>query len=214
MVTILKRRSAAAGAAPDAAGTDPSRTETQAEDRRGSRAKRRLAPVFATGAIVAGLAAAGCGGSGGGQQSGAYGSADYGSAATSSRAAAPSGSSGASVGLSRTALGRILVGSKGRTLYLFQKDTGTASTCAGACASVWPPLTTAGKAVASSGASAAKLGTTTRRDGTTQVTYNGHPLYYFAGDHAAGQTTGQGNPGFGAEWDVLSAAGNKIEMGD
>lgn len=88
-----------------------------------------------------------------------------------------------------------------------------ASTCNGACASVWPPLTTNGKPTAASGVSAAKLGTTKRSDGRTEVTYNGHPLYTFAGDSAPGQTTGQGNQGFGAEWDVLSAAGNKIEIG-
>jgi predicted lipoprotein with Yx(FWY)xxD motif len=209
MITVPKQRSAADGAAPDTAGTDASRTETRSETKHGSHAKRRLAPVLAAGAIVAGLAVAGCGGSGGSHQAGPYGSGT-----PRSSAPAPSVRNGASVGLGSTALGHILVDSKGRTLYLFQKDTGTASTCAGACASVWPPLTTAGKANASSGVSAAKLGTTTRSDGTTQVTYNGHPLYYFTGDHAAGQTTGQGNPGFGAEWDVLSAAGNKIEMGD
>jgi predicted lipoprotein with Yx(FWY)xxD motif len=88
-----------------------------------------------------------------------------------------------------------------------------ASECDGACASAWPPLTTTGKPIAGPGVSAAKLGTTKRSDGTTEVTYNGHPLNTFVGDSAPGQTTGQGNQGFGAEWDVLSSVGNKIEMG-
>jgi predicted lipoprotein with Yx(FWY)xxD motif len=126
--------------------------------------------------------------------------------------APPSASAGAgTVGLASTKLGQILVDSHGRTLYLFEKDTGTASTCYSACASVWPPLTTSGTPTAGPGLVAAKLGTTKRSDGQSEVTYNGHPLYYYVADTAPGQTTGQGLNQFGAGWDVLAPSGNKIE---
>jgi len=88
-----------------------------------------------------------------------------------------------------------------------------ASTCNGACASAWPSLTTASQPIAGPGLSASKLGTTRRSDGTSEITYNGHPQYTFTGDSAPGQTTGRGSDGLGAEWYVLSAAGNQIEMG-
>jgi predicted lipoprotein with Yx(FWY)xxD motif len=120
--------------------------------------------------------------------------------------------SGATVGTVKDPqLGTILVDAKGRTLYLFEKDQGVKSSCYGGCASVWPPLTTSGKPQAGPGASAALLGTTSRTDGTTQVTYNGHPLYYYVSDTQPGQTSGEGLNQFGAGWDVLSPAGNKIE---
>jgi predicted lipoprotein with Yx(FWY)xxD motif len=104
-------------------------------------------------------------------------------------------------------LGDILVNSTGRTLYLFQKDSGTQSACTGACAAAWPPLLDKGKLTAGSGADASRLGTTTRSDGADQVTYNGHPLYLYAGDKKAGDTNGQGSTGFGASWYALSPTG-------
>jgi predicted lipoprotein with Yx(FWY)xxD motif len=110
-------------------------------------------------------------------------------------------------------LGTFLVGSNGRTLYLFEKDKSTKSTCSGACAKAWPPLLTTGKPKASGSAKASLLGTTKRSDGTSQVTYKGHPLYYFVQDKSAGQTKGQGIDGFGAEWYVLAPSGKKIEHG-
>jgi predicted lipoprotein with Yx(FWY)xxD motif len=174
--------------------------------------KRRMAAARTWTSAVGGVAAvaiavAGCGGSSGGQNNASYGAP---SPTTSTSSAAASG--GASVALASSKLGKILVDSKGQTLYLFQADKGTASTCDGACASAWPPLATTGKPLAGPGVSASKLGTTKRSDGTTEVTYNGHPLYTFAGDQAPGQTTGEESDAFGAEWYVLSAAGNKIEM--
>jgi predicted lipoprotein with Yx(FWY)xxD motif len=126
-------------------------------------------------------------------------------------APAESGSSGASVALASSKLGRILVDGTGRTLYLFEADHTAKSKCSAACASVWPPLTTDGAPKAGSGVSAAKLGTTHRSDGTSEVTYNGHPLYTYAGDGRPGQTTGEGLDDFGAEWYVLSGAGDKVE---
>ena len=107
-------------------------------------------------------------------------------------------------------LGKILVDSKGRTLYLFQKDSGTTSTCTGACASAWPPLRSSGKPVVGAGLSASQVGTTARSDGKPQVTYNGHPLYLFQGDKNPGDTTGQGSAAFGAPWYALSSSGNAV----
>jgi predicted lipoprotein with Yx(FWY)xxD motif len=107
-------------------------------------------------------------------------------------------------------LGRILVDSKGITLYDFPPDRGTKSVCYGACAALWPPLVTHGKPVAGAGARAALLGTTKRKDGKLQVTYGGHPLYYFVSDRKPGQVTGQGVDQFGGPWWVLSAAGKEI----
>ena len=165
--------------------------------------KRRGWALAVAGVAAVALAVAGCGGSSDGQQMARYGAPSP---------TAPTKSSGAaSVGLASSGLGKILVDGEGRTLYLWEADTGTASTCAGACASAWPPLTTDGRPIAGPGVSASKLGTTKRNDGTTEVTYNGHPLYTFTGDSAPGQTAGQASDGFGAEWYVLSATGNALE---
>jgi len=119
-------------------------------------------------------------------------------------------SSGARVDIAKTNLGRILVGSKGITLYDFPPDKGKVSVCYGACAALWPPLISDGKPVAGPGARASLLGTTKRKDGKLQVTYGGHPLYYFVTDRKPGQTTGQGLNQFGAPWWVISPAGKEI----
>jgi predicted lipoprotein with Yx(FWY)xxD motif len=107
-------------------------------------------------------------------------------------------------------LGQVLVNDKGMTLYLFVADTGTASTCYTTCATIWPPVLTTGAPQAGAGAQASLLGTTTRTDGKVEVTYAGHPLYYFVQDKAAGDVTGQGIDGFGGLWWVLSPAGAAI----
>jgi predicted lipoprotein with Yx(FWY)xxD motif len=104
-------------------------------------------------------------------------------------------------------LGQILVDGKGMTVYLFVADTGTASTCYTSCAAAWPPVLTTGAPQAGAGATASLLGTTTRTDGKIEVTYAGHPLYYFVQDKAAGDTTGQGINGFGGLWWVLTPSG-------
>jgi predicted lipoprotein with Yx(FWY)xxD motif len=105
------------------------------------------------------------------------------------------------------ALGQILVGANGRTLYLFMADTGMTSRCAGSCAQNWPPLHTTGVPHAVGGVSQHLLGMTRRGDGTMQVTYNGHPLYYFIADTGPGMAGGEGINAFGAPWDVVNAAG-------
>ena len=103
-----------------------------------------------------------------------------------------------------------LTDSSGRALYLWTPDTKTTSMCSGACATAWPPLTAKGAPTASPGATASDLGTISRPDGTKQVTYAGHPLYYFAGDKAAGQTNGEGSNGFGAPWYLVAPSGQQI----
>jgi len=108
-------------------------------------------------------------------------------------------------------LGTFLVGTNGRTLYLFEKDKTKKSTCADACATAWPPLLTTGKPNAAGKAKASLIGTTKRADGKTQVTYKGHPVYYFVQDKKPGDTKGQGVDGFGAEWYVMSPSGKKID---
>jgi predicted lipoprotein with Yx(FWY)xxD motif len=117
---------------------------------------------------------------------------------------------GARVDVGRSHLGRILVDSKGLTLYDFPPDRGTTSVCYGACAALWPPLISHGKPTAGPGARASLLGTTKRKDGKLQVTYGGQPLYYFVSDRKPGQTTGQGIDQFGGPWWVISPAGKEI----
>jgi predicted lipoprotein with Yx(FWY)xxD motif len=121
--------------------------------------------------------------------------------------------SGAKVKIATSSLGRILVDSKGITLYDFVKDKGTTSVCYGACAALWPPLITKAKPVGGPGVHASLLGTTKRKDGKLEVTYGGHPLYYFVTDRKPGQTTGQGVNQFGGPWWVLSPAGKEIHRG-
>jgi len=106
--------------------------------------------------------------------------------------------------------GQILVDGKGMTLYLFVADTGSTSTCYTNCATIWPPVLTTGAPQAGTGAQASLLGTTTRTDGTVEVTCAGHPLYYFVKDKQPGDTTGQGVNGFGGLWWVMSPGGTAI----
>jgi predicted lipoprotein with Yx(FWY)xxD motif len=120
---------------------------------------------------------------------------------------------GARLHIAKTKLGRILVDSRGITLYDFVKDKGKTSVCYGACAALWPPLITHGKPVAGRGVKRSLLGTTKRNDGKLEVTYGGHPLYYFVTDRKPGQTTGQGVNQFGGPWWVLSPKGKEIHRG-
>lgn len=129
------------------------------------------------------------------------------------RGATDRASAGPLVKLRKTALGRLLVDTRGRTLYLFEPDAFGRSTCYGTCAAAWPPLLASGSPRAGSGVRGALLGTTTRKDGKLQVTYQGYPLYLFVKDTKPGQTLGQGLDGFGGEWYVLDRLGRKIEDG-
>jgi predicted lipoprotein with Yx(FWY)xxD motif len=131
-------------------------------------------------------------------------------AGSTARGATHESASSASVSLRTTKLGAILVNAKGRTLYLFTKDKGAKSSCSGMCAKYWPPAVARAKPTAGAGIKQALLGTTTRSDGTRQLTYNHHPLYGFALDKQAGQVNGQGSTGFGGRWWALSARGAAV----
>lgn len=148
-------------------------------------------------ALIA-LAASGCGGS---------------SSGTSAAVVAPKSASGqaATIGTANVAsLGNVLVDSQGRTVYLFQKDSGTTSACLGPCASAWPPIRGNGSPTVGSGLNASLAGTAPRSDGKPQVTYNGHPLYLFSGDQNPGDANGQGSTAFGGGWFALNAAGSPV----
>ncbi len=132
------------------------------------------------------------------------------SAASAANHAPASGASTASVRIASGADGRYLVGSSGRALYLWVADPNDKSVCAGACTKFWPPLLTKSAPVAAAGVTAGQLGTITRSNGSQQVTYDGHPLYYFAEDTGTGSITGQGNDGFGAKWWLVAPSGTAI----
>jgi predicted lipoprotein with Yx(FWY)xxD motif len=148
-------------------------------------------------AVFAASAVAGCG-SGGGNANGS--------------SAPPKTANGhaATVGVANEKLGKILVDSQGRTLYLFKRDSGTKSTCTGACAVDWPPLRATSKPTVGGGANASVVATSARSDGKPQVTYNGHPLYLFSGDQSPNDTKGQGVNAFGGLWYALSSSGNEV----
>jgi predicted lipoprotein with Yx(FWY)xxD motif len=168
--------------------------------------RRELMMVAAVTACVVAVAACGGGGGGGAASSGGA----YSPASGKQNTAAPKAAAGATVKVVTTKLGRILTDGNGRTLYLFEKDKGAASSCSGACASIWPPLATA-KGLAGHGLSVADLGSIKRADGKSEATYAGHPLYLYAGDTKPGDTRGQGLDQFGAKWYVLAPNGHKID---
>ena len=138
--------------------------------------------------------------------------ASCGSSNPSTPSAPPKTANGqsATVGVANENLGKILINSQGRTLYLFRSDSGTKSACTGACAIDWPPLRATSKPTASGGVTASIVATSARSDGSPQVTYNGHPLYLFSGDQKPGDASGEGVNAFGGLWYALSPAGNQI----
>lgn len=155
--------------------------------------------------VAAALLAAACGSSAAATPSAGS------SGAGSSSAASPSASAmTATITTHAGSAGQFLTDSSGKTVYLFAADGMNKSNCSGACASAWPPVPAKGSLTASGGAMTSDLGSISRADGTKQVTYKGHPLYYFAGDSGAGQTHGQGVDGFGAKWYVLAPSGTQI----
>jgi predicted lipoprotein with Yx(FWY)xxD motif len=125
----------------------------------------------------------------------------------------PSGtgaSRGRKVKVIKTRYGRILVDGRSRALYLFTRERSKRSRCYGDCATAWPPFLASGGARAGKGAKADLLGTTKRRDGKTQVTYNGHPLYYYVSDNEPGEVLCQDVEEFGGIWYVVSSRGRAI----
>jgi predicted lipoprotein with Yx(FWY)xxD motif len=162
-------------------------------------------------AVVGALVLAACGGSSTSSSSGSSSTPGYGAVNPSTSNTSNSSGAASAVSTKTSSLGTFLVDAKGRTLYLWDADKGSMSTCTGACAQAWPPLTTTGTPKASGAVKASLLGTTKRADGSREVTYAGHPLYTFAGDAQAGQTSGEGSNGFGAPWWVVSPAGKALQ---
>jgi predicted lipoprotein with Yx(FWY)xxD motif len=166
------------------------------------------ARMFALLSITA-MAVAGCGSSS--KSTSTQAPAPAAPASTSASTPAPT-AAGMVVTTKHNKLGTILAaGPKKLTVYLFEADKGTTSACSGACAKAWPPVTTSGSAQATGAALSSDLGTTKRSDGTEQVTYKGHPLYFFEKDGDAGDAYGEGSKAFGAGWYVLRPNGSKID---
>jgi predicted lipoprotein with Yx(FWY)xxD motif len=134
-------------------------------------------------------------------------------AAAQAKVSSKSRATGTVVALRKAAIGTILVDSRGRTLYLFEKDRNGVSMCNSACMSYWPALTSHATPHAGRGVKQSLLRLSRAHNGVRQVTYAGHPLYTFVGDKRAGQTTGEGLSNFGAEWYALAASGQKVEHG-
>ena len=167
----------------------------------GARGVRVCLPLLASAAL-----AAGCGSSSSSSQTGRASAPAQGART----AASPGAASAVLLTTKQSKLGTILAaGDKRLTVYLFEADKGSRSSCSGACASVWPPVT--GNPTAAGHARAAEIGTSARPDGTTQATYKGHPLYYYAKDMDSGDAYGQGSKQFGAGWYVLAPSGSKID---
>jgi predicted lipoprotein with Yx(FWY)xxD motif len=148
------------------------------------------------------MVAAACGANGGSGNSPYYGAGDP----RQPFAAGPP----TPVSSTTSALGPILVDGSGRTLYLFAADHPDKSACTSACAAIWPPYAPPSRPQAGTGVDGVKLGAITRADGAKQVSYDGHPLYYYVGDGMPGQTTGQALSQFGAAWYVVARCGSAI----
>jgi predicted lipoprotein with Yx(FWY)xxD motif len=169
--------------------------------------------LMAIGATAGALLLAGCGGDdddGETAAPGAVATTETGpSATTSQEKPAEPTQKGTKIELSSSDYGQILFDERNQAIYLFDKESGPTSECYGDCASAWPPVLTKGDPLAGKGLASALIGTTERRDGTTQVTYNGHPLYYYAHE-GPGQVLCQGVDEFGGLWLVVRASGNPV----
>jgi predicted lipoprotein with Yx(FWY)xxD motif len=145
-----------------------------------------------------------------GTGSSSTGAAGSSSPAGASSAAASGGSGSTVITTVSSSAGTFLTNSSGQAVYLWSKDGNGMSACSGACAGAWPPVTTTGTVTAVGAAKSSDLGTITRSDGTKQVTYDGHPLYFFSGDSGPGMASGQGNDGFGAKWWLVAPSGSDV----
>jgi predicted lipoprotein with Yx(FWY)xxD motif len=176
--------------------------EDMSLDPKRTRPNRTWSPGVLGAVVVApALVVAACGGT-------SSSTSSQGGGSSASPAAAGSGTT--TVETHRGPLGTFLTDGSGRTLYLFEADHGSRPTCTGPCATAWPPFTAQGPVRAGGQVRAGMVATAHEADGAQQVTYAGHPLYFFAGDQGAGQTTGQGSTGFGALWWVVSPTGRAI----
>jgi predicted lipoprotein with Yx(FWY)xxD motif len=153
------------------------------------------------------IALAGCG------SSSSTTASDSTAAATTSTSVSSGGGAGTIDVADNPKLGQVLVDSQGSVVYMFEKDESDESYCSGSCANVWPPVTTSGQPQAGPGISASKLTTLKRDDGSTQVVFDGHPLYTYVKDTDSEDAYGNGLDQFGAEWYGLHPSGEKTEQG-
>ena len=166
----------------------------------------RLRAGLTAGLLGVALVVAACGSS----SSSSSSSAPAASASNAAASATNAPVNGIKISTAKGSGGVYLAGASGRALYLWVADTGGMSSCSGACAKVWPPLLAKATPSVAGGVNASDIGTTTRSNGNKQVTYKGHPLYYFEGDRSAGSTTGQGSDSFGAKWWLVAPSGSAI----
>jgi predicted lipoprotein with Yx(FWY)xxD motif len=170
-------------------------------------ASRRTAKFGVAAVAISAVVLAGCGSSSSSTASSGATAAAAGTTAASTTSAAPAAAA-ITIGTTKGKDVTYLTGSDGRVVYLWVADSGGKSACSGACAHAWPPVE--GTPSAGSGVTASDLGTITRSDGSKQVTYKGHPLYYFIADKSAGDTKGQGSNSFGAKWWLVAPSGSAI----
>jgi predicted lipoprotein with Yx(FWY)xxD motif len=162
---------------------------------------------------ISAIAIAGCGSSSS-TPSTAQAAQPAAAASTATGSTTSGGGSGSeAVGTAKGSAGTYLTADEGRAVYLWVADTGDKSSCSGACAKAWPPVETKGMPKAENGVAASDLGTITRSDGSEQVTYKGHPLYYFVADKSKGAIKGQGSDSFGAKWWLVAPSGDAITTG-
>ncbi|MFJ6569907.1 hypothetical protein ACIQNU_21040 [Streptomyces sp. NPDC091292] len=179
----------------------------------------RVAGVVAAAVVVAALVGGCSSGGGSSASSNAPTTRASASAPTATASTSPSSAPSAAGGESQVTtatgpLGTYLVDGQGRTLYLFEGDKSSKSSCYGNCAKSWPPAEAGADGPSGAGGVRSDLlGTSDRDDGTAQITYNGHPLYRFSGDLRAGTTAGEGSTAFGASWYMVDVTGKKIEGG-
>jgi predicted lipoprotein with Yx(FWY)xxD motif len=162
--------------------------------------KRARLPIFAVPATGFAVLAAACGGTGTAYGGSSSGGNPYGTV--------PPSTGALSVKVATSSLGSFLTDGQGRTLYLFTRDSGATSSCSSGCSSVWPLATSSAAVHVEAGASASLLGTTS--GGPKQITYNGHPLYYYVGDATPGQTNGEQLNQFGGLWYAVSPTGMQV----
>ena len=178
-----------------------------------SRITARFRIVGVAALATAALIVAGCGSASSSSSTTTATAAAATTPAASTTSTTAAAASGVTVKTAKGSGGTYLAGPSGHALYLWVADSGGKSACMGACAKAWPPLLTKGNPTAGSGVAASDLGTTMRSDGTEQVTYKGHPLYYFVADTSAGSIKGQGSDSFGAKWWLVAPSGTAITAG-
>jgi predicted lipoprotein with Yx(FWY)xxD motif len=167
-------------------------------------------------AAAAALAIAGCGGDDDSSDSGSSANPYGGGAAAATEEASADATTaeapavkGKTIKLTASQFGQVLFDGDDQAIYLFDKESGAKSECYGECAAAWPPVTTDGEPQAGNGVKTSLLGTTERDDGSTQVTYNGHPLYYYAHE-GPGVVTCHNVDEFGGLWLAVDAAGDSV----